>query len=156
MKNNRKVIELGKIDFYGTGKKINAVDVEIELRSTNKGPELSICGSIWNSRHTDIVCGGQCLDEIAEYIHSAKFKEIYRLWKNYHLNGMHAGTVRQEAYLKEHRKTEPYKDYTRDCEILKEAGLYEDEQENGYKYGHSWLYRKIPEEDLRKINEILE
>ena len=150
MKNNRKVIELGKIDFNNSGRKINAVDVEIELRDTNKGPELSICGNIWNSRHTDIVRGGQCLDKIAEYIHSAEFKEIHRLWKNYHLNGMHPGTVRQEAYLKEH------KDYTCDCEILKEAGLYEDEQENGYKYGHSWLYREIPEEDLRKINEILE
>lgn len=88
-----KTFDFGKIDYYGKGRKINSVTVEMSYRDG----VLSICGHIWNGRHTDIVCGGQCLDEIAEYIHSSKFKKIYRLWKLYHLNDMRPYDEHQKA-----------------------------------------------------------
>lgn len=146
-----KKINFGKIDFYGTGRKVNAADVEIELRDTKNGPELSIRGNIWNGRHTDIVSGGQNLDEMAKYIKTPKFKEIYRLWKLHHLNGMHAGTEIQESLLDDAFHGRRY-DYDEAVEILKDAGIYED---HGYRYGSGWLYRKIPAADLEKIRELM-
>lgn len=92
----KRTFSFGKVDYLGHGCKNCAVEVEMEYRDKGDGKkELSICGDIWNSRHTDIYCGGQCLDTIAEYIHSPLFKKLYRLWKLYHLNGMHAECVHQ-------------------------------------------------------------
>lgn len=81
-------INLGKIDYNGTGKRY-PVTVEIELRDTPKGPEFSASGWI-GSR-----CGGQCLDEIARYVKTPLFREIYDFWKRYHLNGMNAACEHQ-------------------------------------------------------------
>lgn len=134
----KKIISFGKIAYANTRKE-NEVTIEIELRDKNGLKELSICGNVWNRLHTDIICGGQCLDEIAKYIHTPEFKFWFKMWKNYHLNGMHPGTPRQEAYLKEIRKSEEYKNakieglrdwdtYGKDCYFLERAGLLEDEK----------------------------
>lgn len=115
----KRTIEFGKIDYMGRGRKDCLVTVEIEIRQrggektftinpatkervyTGKTTpiynELSICGNIWNHRHTDIYCGGQCLDTIAEYIHTPLFQELYKYWKLYHLNGMHPECEHQET-----------------------------------------------------------
>lgn len=157
----KKKIEFGKIDFCGTGRKNNDVDVEIELRQKEDGKKvLLICGNIWNHIHTDIYCGGQCLDTIYHFKKNNKtFLEVYDLWKKYHLNDMHAGTKKQEDFLKKYHKENnmPY-DYTEDCKILEENNLLEDILPNGqkYKYGTGWLYEEIPEEDLQKIYKLLE
>lgn len=166
----KKTIQLGKIAYCGN-RKINAVDVEIEVRECGGEPtyrgglfcgytptytELSICGNIWNARHTDIVCGGQCIDEIAKYIHSPKVQAIQAMWKKYHLNGMNAGTVEQEAAVKKHfAEIGRRYDYTEACEYLKSIGLYEVEytgkscgrmyDHEMYRYGHAWLVRDLPE-----------
>lgn len=173
----RRTIEFGKIAYYGS-RKINAVSVDIELRRLGGVPvftidpetkervytgetteyyeELSICGSIWNAKKTDIVCGGQCLDEIAKYVKAPLFKEIYRLWKLYHLNGMHAGTEEQDAAIDEWKAQGNEYDYKKVCDYLKEIGLYEVEY-NGkpHRYGTGWLHREIPEDDLKRIKEII-
>ena len=70
----RKRFTFGKIDFYGRGRKINAVEVDIEL--SDKGV-FTASGTIWNSKHTDCVCGGQCLDTIAKYIKNPTFKSLF-------------------------------------------------------------------------------
>lgn len=147
----KNTINFGKIDFNRTGRKINSADVTIELRGSSDKPVLSVCGTVWNSRHTDCVCGGQCLDTMLPYFkNNSKFKEIHRLWKLYHLNDMHAGDRVQEEYLAKNM-TGRY-DYNTAVELLKAANLYE---HNGYKYGHSWIYEPIPEEDLKKIEELI-
>jgi hypothetical protein len=92
-----KVFNFGKIDFNGTGRRINAVDVEVELKDTDKGPEFSASAEVWNGPHTDIVMGGQCLDELAKHIHAPEFKKILRFWRLYHLNGMHPECEHQHA-----------------------------------------------------------
>lgn len=143
----KKIIDFGKV-AYGGNKKDNKITIEIELRGDEK-PVLSICGNIWNSNNTDVLCAGQCLDELQEYlIDNWKFTEIYRLWKLYHLNDMHAGTEAQEKLLKKYNIT----DYKEACDLLKKHNLYED---NGYRYGSGWLYREIPSEDIAKIKEII-
>ena len=150
----RKEFNFGKVDYLNHNRKDCLVTVEMELRidTDNNRECLSICGDIWNPRHTDIYCGGQCLDTIKEYIKSDLFDELYRFWKLYHLNDLHAGTPRQEKAIKEWEENNKY-EYTKACEYLKSINLYED---NGYKYGHGWLYEPIPENDLKRIHELLE
>lgn len=148
-----KKVNLGKIDYYGHGRKINKVEVELALRQTDKGPVFTACGLIWNGRGTDCLSCGQNLDEINEYIHSDVFSEIYRLWKLYHLNDLHAGTKKQEEFVnKTFKEANESYNYNKACEILEEAGLLID---NGYKYGSGWLYEPIPEDDLKQIEGLI-
>ena len=93
----KRVFNFGKIDYYHTGRKTNLV--EVKMSYTEKGDKkiFSVSGEIWNSRKTNILCGGQCLDEIAEYIKTPLFKTIHRLWKQYHLNDMHPECEHQAA-----------------------------------------------------------
>lgn len=185
----KKVFNLGKIKFDGQRKRVNSVEVTLELRErggdatfridsktgerviTGKTPEyteLSICGDIWNARHTDIICGGQCLDTIAEYRDQLSSKEIfdelYDLWRHYHLNGLHAGTLEQEAAVNEWKKAGNTYDYDTVCGMLKERGLYEVDytgvsvgrryENEPYRYGQAWLVRELPEKVIERVVEL--
>jgi hypothetical protein len=184
----KKRIEFGKVDYCGNGRKDCPVIVDVELRekggektftisketkeriytgeTTPKYYEFSVCGTVYNRLKTDCYMGGQCLDEIARYIKTPLFKEIYTLWKKYHLNSMNAGTPEQTAAIEEWKKQGNKYDYTKVCEYLKSIGLYEVNytglsvgkvyNNEPYKYGHGWLVREIPENDLKRIVEILE
>jgi hypothetical protein len=145
-----KTFEFGKIDYNNSGRKENLVTVEIELTDKDK-PKFSASGNIWNRIQTDILCGGQNLDELKEYINTPLFNEIYRLWKLYHLNGMNAGTPIQSKAIENWESMGNTYDYNKACEYLKSIGLYNDE---GYVYGTSWLYREIPANDLNKIKAL--
>ena len=150
----KKTFSFGKVDFNEVGRKINLVTVDVELKDTDKGPEFTASGDVRNKNKTDIICGGQCLDELYEIPalrSNDTFKKIYNLWRRNHLNGMHAGTEAQENYIKE-KFGDNYPGYTEACEALKEVNLYED---SGYRYGSSWLYRPISEEDMKMIKELL-
>jgi hypothetical protein len=148
-----KTFVFQKIAFNGT-RKINTPEVEIALECNNSKYEFSACGSIWNSKHTDTITGGQCLDTMYKYLkHDKLFKEIYRLWKLYHLNGMRSGTIKQEQALDDAEKAGVRLfDYDDSCKYLESIGLLEDD---GYKYGTKWLYRAIPEDDLKIIKDLL-
>ena len=95
----KKVISFGKIDYNGSGYKNCKVTVSVELKDEAKGKVLSICGDIWNPRETYVYSSGQNLDTISEYIKTSKFKKIYEIWKQYHLNDMHAGCIYQRKPL---------------------------------------------------------
>lgn len=186
----KKVFEFGKIKYTNKSKRVNLVTVSVELRQrggettftidpvtkektiTGKTPEyveLSICGSVWNARHSDIVCGGQCLDTINHYKNQLSdpdtFAVLYDLWKRYHLNGMHAGTPEQEAAIEEWKAAGNRYDYTAACEMLKERGLYEVNytglsvgrryDNDPYKYGHGWLVQELPGDVLLKVEHLL-
>lgn len=153
-----KTFKFEKIAFYG-GRRINSPEITVELCYTDKGPELSICGDVWNSKHTDIVMGGQCLDELMQFDSlscNTLFRKLHRLWKLYHLNGLHSGTEAQEKALLEWKSSGGNFDgcngYDTDCKYLESIGLLDD---NGYHYGSSWLYRAIPDDDLKLIEELL-
>ena len=151
----KRTLNFGKVDFYGTGRRVNLVTIDIELRDTEKGVELSICGAVWNARKTDWITGGQCRETLNCLLHgNPLFDEIYKIWGRYHLNGMHAGTEAQDYYLNGYFAATGEKwEYNRVVEILKAADLYID---NGYRYGSAWLYRPLPENVLTRINEIIE
>lgn len=136
----KKTIVLGWCKFDGETKRRKAI-VEIELKNTDGKYKLSMCGEIKKSSW------GQCREEIKKYIVAPRmnFDRIMEVWEKYHLNDMHAGTQKQEQFIKEHIKTH---DYDTICEELKKAGLYED---NGYRYGSGWLYEPIPESVLNEI-----
>ena len=93
----KKRFNFGKIDYYGRGSRRNAVTVDIEYRENDGKKEFTASAEIWNSTGSDCVCGGQCLDTVAQYIKHPVFKEIYRLWKLYHLNGMRPECIHQAA-----------------------------------------------------------
>lgn len=186
----KKTFNFGKIDFCGSGRKINLVTVTVELRRrggkttftidrktgektiTGKTPEyveLSICGDVWNARRSDIVCGGQCLDTIAEYRRQLSdpelFDTLHGLWTKYHLNGTHAGTPEQEKAIEEWKAAGNKYEYTAVCEMLKQRGLYEVNytglsvgrryENEPYKYGHAWLIQELPGDVLLKIEHLL-
>jgi hypothetical protein len=160
-----KKIPFGKI-AYTSKRKINLVELSIELKSVDNKFKidyetlqlipsdsfcLSICGSIWDSEKKDWESGGQNLDEIAKYLKDPNFKTIYKIWKEYHLNDMQAGTKKQTAavnlWINEGNKYE----YDLVCEYLKSINLYID---RGYKYGSNWLYKSIPVEIVNYIKNI--
>lgn len=185
----KKTLDFGKIDYTHTGRKAYPVTVEVELKKRGGEPtftiengeriptgettpeylELTICGDIWNTRKSDIVAGGQCLDTIREYAGQLKnralFIELYKLWEAYHLNGMHAGTPEQEKAIKEWRKAGNSYDYTKACEMLKAAGLYEipftgltvGKRYAGepYKYGHGWVVEELPAAVVERVKQII-
>lgn len=117
-----------------------------------KKPVFSVSAMVWRKWIED--CGGQCLDYINEILEKNEdlTKEraiIYYLRKKHHLNDLHAGTEKQEKYLKDHLE-EHKRDYSKSCEVLEKAGILYDD---GYKYWSSRLYREIPAEDLREIKK---
>jgi hypothetical protein len=149
----RKILSFGKVDFNNTGKKINEVEIEVNYNNDR----LSICGSVWNSKKTDIIAGGQCLDEIKPYLNNdKKFNYIYLLWKKYHLNDMKAGSPLQQAFIDE-LELEHY-DYEIICKELENAGLLLDESfiynDKPYHYGSAWLFSPIPNEIKNYIQTI--
>lgn len=155
-------LSFGKIAYSGT-RKINEVILTLNLRPKfnvvdfekniliPEAYELAICGEIWDGKKYDIECGGQCLNEISKHIKTPEFKRIRQIWEQYHLNDMKAGTKLQcQAIELWERRGNKY-DYTAACEHLKVIGLYEDE---GYKYGHQWLFEPIPAEIITEIKKL--
>lgn len=115
-----------------------------DLKNVSKYRILSISGTSHNF-------GGQIYDMLINPSEDMKIHkkdrvaEIVKIWREWHLNDMHAGTDKQEALIKS--KLKNY-EYDTACQILKENGLYED---RGYKYGHAWLLRALPQEVQEKI-----
>lgn len=94
----KKIFDFGKIAADGSGIECNAVTVEMEYREDGDKKRFSVSANVWNCRRTDIIMGGQCLDSLLPYLKfNAKFVEIYRLWKLYHLNDMHPECKHQAA-----------------------------------------------------------
>lgn len=158
IKENKTTFNFGKIDFYGIGRKINAVEVEVNLKEyADSTYGFTVSGYIYNARHTDIIMGGQCLDDEAFVKLSAEnklLKELIRLWKAYHLNNLHAGTYEQEKALNKVNLRGAI-DYDKACDYLKSIGLYKVEYKGKpYRYGSGWINYLIPQDDLEKIYQL--
>lgn len=163
MKTFKKKILLGKIDYHDRGRKINSVEIEVEIKNKPNAidwetlkeihdvPELTMSGGIWDGRHYDIVSGGQMLDEIVEYFPSnSKLKRLVEIWEEYHLNDLKAGTKKQTAAL-EGLKYERGDWYDAAVKHLKSAKLYDD---NGYQFGSAWLYQPLPEKIIDEVEKL--
>lgn len=154
-------INMGKIDYYNIGKKNCKVVINITLEDKEKYCDTehtpkwcySCSASVYNHIGTDILIGGQCLDSLVPYFKDNElFNTLYRLWKNYHLNDLHAGTIAQEKAIDEWKNQGNKYEYTAVCNYLDSIGLLVD---NGYRYGTGWLYRPIPKDDLKLIENLL-
>lgn len=148
----KKTISLPKIDYNNSGKKINAVDIELSFENGC----FSASGSIWNHIKSDIISGGQILNKILTYYPNNKLvKKIVDIWSKYHLNDLTPGSPKQMSYLKS--LTRPFNAdfYTWECEQLKKVDLLIDKSflHNGkpYEYGSDWLKTEIPENIQQEI-----
>lgn len=156
----KKTFNFGKIAYINPRRKLNLVTVEMKLIYSADGlPQFTASADVWNAHKTDIVMGGQCLDdlyEISELKNNSLFHTIYGLWKRNHLNNLNAGTVEQTELVNEWVKKNGQYDYTKVCEYLNSIGKYEVNY-NGkrYKYGQDWLYREISDDDLSTIKYLL-
>lgn len=87
----RRVYSFGKVAYNGK-RKINEVTLEIELRDWNGYPEFTACAYVWNNIHTDIVSGGQMIDDLynkfAAFRYSVLYRTIMQLWEKYHLHNI--------------------------------------------------------------------
>jgi hypothetical protein len=122
---------------------------------------FSASGEIWHERGHDIISGGQNLDELMEmYPDHEILKRIYLVWKNWHLNHMHAGSPAQEKYLKDNKMDSSYDYYNQALKRLKEVGLEPDPSyivdEKPYHFGSDWLKRDLPPEIIKEIEDLME
>lgn len=150
-----RTIDLGKIDFVGCGRRVNRVEVELELEKKGKKEVFTASATVFNEDGTGFVLYGQCIDTLAPFLkRNHTYWEIARLWLLYHLNDSRVGTERQEECLN-HLYGETGGDVS-DEEIrdyLKERGLLFD---HGHEYGKTLLYRPIPAEDREIIVGLIE
>ena len=158
-------IEFEHIAYEYAGRWINWTELEVKLREyTGKYmtidldpiesyTELSICGAVWNSRKTDWVTGGQCLDSMLPHLsHSKRFVRLHSLWERWHLNGMNAGTRIQRNFVNRYLwLTGDRYDYMEVCAALQDEGLLTDRK---YHYGTAWLVEQLPQDIIQEVREL--
>jgi len=151
MNDERYTLNLGKVAARGK-RKINAVELVLELRQQKEGVEVSICGNVWNNIRTDLVSGGQNTEAIRGFFpHSKRVQRICELWDRWHLNQMNAGTPAQTTAINAWRAEGHAYDYTKACDHLAAIGLLYDDM---YKYGSAWLTEEVPAEVLTELRAL--
>ena len=126
-------------------------------------PTLSFFGEIralsFQGEENVDICGWQCSQDILMFFAShpqemtkenAELLDLLKLWRRWHLNDLRAGTKVQTDALS---AWEGYSeaDYKASCNYLESIGLLE---ERGYKYGHAWLFERVPNEVLNQLTDI--
>jgi len=161
MYNDTKTIYNKKLytGINNTGKKMY-IELTINQEADTRTAQTTTLESITNYK-TLSMCGtgGQNREETADinnykqlFVSESDLNTITEVWQRWHLNDLKAGTERQQAFINKWTKDHKY-EYTAICEALKQAELYED---NGYKYGYSWLVDPLPENVITNIISIFE
>jgi hypothetical protein len=87
----RRHYRFGKVAWCGK-RKSNLIELEVCLTTRNGYPEFTASGNVCSHIHTDIVAGGQCLDDIIErfprFKNSTLYSTIFDLWQKYHLKNV--------------------------------------------------------------------
>ena len=151
METIKNTLDLGLVHIPGY-KLRKRVFVTLTLK---EGDKFSISGHVQTNSGA-WVQGGQIQDTVRR-MDSKLARVLTRLWDAHHLNDLTPGTPEQMEALKDMR---PYKYpeswYDVACEHLKAKGLYEVELDGQpYKFGHKWLKREIPADDLALIKSII-
>ena len=148
-----------KFRLYFNDKKNNSYRcfITINLEPYRLTNNYNFSASLNIYKNLSWTTGGQCFEDFYQIISKLPdspeknfFNKIYKVWKNYQLNDMHAGTERQEKFLEEYYKKNPDEphNYNNEVKILGENNLYED---NGYVFGTDWLRRDIPQDVIDEI-----
>ena len=114
---------------------------------------FSMCGSADKNSSGDQGIE-RLIDEYGVRIPPDQANDIYHLldiWRRYHLNNMHPGTLKQERAIESWEKREVGYSYTAASDYLKSIGLYKD---RGYKYGTGWLICPIPAYEVKFIIDL--
>lgn len=89
-------------------------------------------------------------------------RELDRLHAIYNKNDMRPGTARQQAAIADARRngTLPDDDSTKIINYLKSIRLFVDDSVRDadgmpHRYGHGWVYTKIPDDELRAIEALI-
>jgi len=145
------------------------IEIDMKLEQKDNKKVFSVCWHVYYNEHWHTFCNGkyywkwwqcagQCyktIDKIMENCDDGKilqrWETILNLRKKYHLNDLHAWTVKQEKFLREHESEHNW-DYTKCCEMLDNEWLLYDGK---YKYWSGWLYRPIPLTAMKKIEYLL-
>lgn len=93
--------------------------------------------------------GGQNMDDVrtAAGRGGADTAGLATLWERNHLNTFTAGTAQQELTVSKLRAKDPRITFG---ELSREVA-----DDRGYKYGHSWLYKPVPADDVASVIRIL-
>lgn len=159
-----KIFDFGKIAYKGN-RKINSVEVWIELENEDNKPVFNASAHVYNSTKTDVVLSGQCFDELSAYINNKTFQKIKKFWCLYHCNNLHPGTPKQEKAIRDYLLRNHSAIYTPDdlknihhlCDLSEIYNFLESIDllvDNGHKYGSDFLYEPIPEDDLKEIKAL--
>lgn len=143
-----------------TDGKSRFLELELEVKLTDDG-RFSASGGY---KVGDDEGWGQCLDGIRNVLHRLglvcpKIEALMEYWPRYHLNDLNAGSPRQMEVVREREAQKLPVDYDTMCEVLKEKGLYEDEQYpwkgRGYRYGEAWLKEILPQDVVEGIRSVI-
>lgn len=80
-------------------------------------------------------------DKIDFTVDKSKVENIKKIWKQWHLNDLHAGTRAQEKALAQVGGVNA-NEYDKQVAFLKKKKLYKNK---GYKFGTGWLVDPLPE-----------
>lgn len=89
---------------------------------------------------------------------ASKVAQFRKVWADWHLNDMVAGSPKQEAAIKAWKDSGAKYEYSAACEMLKESGLLIDEsyihEGKPYQYGTAWLSKSIPEDVISFLDSL--
>lgn len=89
---------------------------------------------------------------------SVKVKQFRKVWSDYHLNDMQAGSPKQTLAIEAWKLGGAVYSYESACAMLKELGILIDESyiHNGkpYQYGTAWLSKELPSEIISFLSSL--
>jgi hypothetical protein len=98
----KRTINYGKHAAGASDRKVNEVTLTVYVEPSKyydpktkkdyvNGEHFSVSGDVWNASHTDIIRGGQCVDDIIKhYAKDENSRNIRALWEVFHLQQMDA------------------------------------------------------------------
>lgn len=88
-----------------------------------------------------------------------KYPKLIKMWDNWHLNSLNAGSLKQAAMVDEYfAQTDKRYDYQEAKDFLKENNAYSefDEDGNEVKYGYNWILNPLPNAIYDFAKELIE
>lgn len=135
---------------YKDKKDFRSVDLK---KSKGKLLTLSITGTVRFGINKG-EAGGQCVSEVREiWGHIPEVAELCDLWERWHLNDLVSGTRKQMEVIRRLEKGPSLDWYDWACAQLALRDLLVDQ---GYTFGHEWLYEKIPAKVVARIKTLAE
>lgn len=161
----KKTLNPGSVSISGS-KQMGSVFLKIVISNTNKDGITYSCLSIsgvvgpmhsGNCRGS----GGQIIEDLKDPTFTLQkewsqemLNKLYDIWDKWHLNDINAGCIHQDSWdtgVKDiNGKYLGHIDFENNPDGL----LGKPCPECGYRYGHSWLYRELPEEVVSFLNEL--